>query len=436
MEGLPFDGRADLVFRTGGSFGIMIKEDGAPRLGSRGGATGREGNPRMSLQTDAAARAPQRLTYDGRLGELYGIFFVNLLLGIITLGIYRFWGRTRYRRYLWSHTGYDGDRFEYTGTGGELFRGFVIAMAILFLLIGGAVGTALTVGQEHPGVVAAVIIPMYLIIFVLFFASHYTALRYRLTRTQWRGIRGGLSGSAINFALRSIGYGILSGLTLYQFVPFATVRLWRYRLKNLFFGTAQATFEGHGRHLYPRYLGSFVLAFAAAIVVGSLFVGIMYSDIADIFHKMSEATQLRQSGGTMTAEETERINAELQVAAERLNRAGIVAYLAIALLAYLAFTLYWAFVVRYIAAGTGLADLRFESTMTARGLAGLFIGNLLLLVVTLGLGYPIVLQRIWRFGAGNFLIHGQLDGAVIEQSRLLPPRLGEGWLEVLDPGII
>jgi uncharacterized membrane protein YjgN (DUF898 family) len=214
------------------------------------------------------------------------------------------------------------------------------------------------------------------------------------------------------------------------------VRLWRYRLKNLFFGTAQATFEGHGRHLYPRYLGSFVLAFAAAIVVGSLFVGIMYSDIADIFHKMSEATQLRQSGGTMTAEETERINAELQVAAERLNRAGIVAYLAIALLAYLAFTLYWAFVVRYIAAGTGLADLRFESTMTARGLAGLFIGNLLLLVVTLGLGYPIVLQRIWRFGAGNFLIHGQLDGAVIEQSRLLPPRLGEGWLEVLDPGII
>jgi hypothetical protein len=55
---------------------------------------------------------------------------------------------------------------------------------------------------------------------------------------------------------------------------------------------------------------------------------------------------------------------------------------------------------------------------------------------TLGFGYPIVLQRIWRFGAANFLIHGQLDGTVIEQSRLLPPRLGEGWLEVLDPGII
>ena len=37
----------------------------------------------MSLQTDATEAAPQRLIYDGRLGELYGIFFVNLLLGII-----------------------------------------------------------------------------------------------------------------------------------------------------------------------------------------------------------------------------------------------------------------------------------------------------------------------------------------------------------------
>ncbi len=33
-KAFPFDGRADLVFRTGGRFGIMIKEGGVPRLGS------------------------------------------------------------------------------------------------------------------------------------------------------------------------------------------------------------------------------------------------------------------------------------------------------------------------------------------------------------------------------------------------------------------
>src|SRR5882724_5261166 len=49
---------------------------------------------------------------------------------------------------LWSHTSYDGDRFEYTGTGGELFRGFVIAMGILILLIGGAVGAVAVLGKD------------------------------------------------------------------------------------------------------------------------------------------------------------------------------------------------------------------------------------------------------------------------------------------------
>ncbi len=54
----------------------------------------------MDQVTDAQPR--QALQYDGRLGELYRIFLVNLLLTIITLGIYRFWAITRWRRYFWS----------------------------------------------------------------------------------------------------------------------------------------------------------------------------------------------------------------------------------------------------------------------------------------------------------------------------------------------
>jgi uncharacterized membrane protein YjgN (DUF898 family) len=270
-----------------------------------------------------------------------------------------------------------------------------------------------------PTIAVAIFIPIYLFIIVLFFASHYTALRYRLTRTQWRGIRGGLAGSAFSFALRSIGYGILSGLTLYQFVPFATVRLWRYRLTNAFFGTAQAGFDGHGRHVYPRYLVSFLLSAAAVALIGGAFYAIMRDDF----------TLLAVSRGT-------GISQEAKDAQERINRAAIVAYLAAGLLVYLALMLYRALLVRYIARGTSLAGLRFESTVTARRLAGLMIGNILLMVVTLGIGYPLVLQRIWRFGGDNFLVHGALDGTVIEQSRLLPPRMGEGWLEVLDPGFV
>ena len=46
---------------------------------------------------------PSRPVYDGKLGELYGIYLRHLALMVLTLGWSRFWGRTRLRRYLWNH---------------------------------------------------------------------------------------------------------------------------------------------------------------------------------------------------------------------------------------------------------------------------------------------------------------------------------------------
>jgi uncharacterized membrane protein YjgN (DUF898 family) len=82
------------------------------------------------------ARAPHTgFVYDGKLGELYGIFLSNLLWTLLTLTVFRFWAKTRMRRYLWSRTSLNGDRFEYTGTGGELFVGFMIVMPIYLAFI-------------------------------------------------------------------------------------------------------------------------------------------------------------------------------------------------------------------------------------------------------------------------------------------------------------
>src|SRR5215510_789955 len=77
-----------------------------------------------------AGQPVQKLEYDGGLGALYWIFIKNFLLIIITLTIYRFWGKTNLRRYAWSHTTLQGQRFEYTGRGGELFIGFLIVVGL------------------------------------------------------------------------------------------------------------------------------------------------------------------------------------------------------------------------------------------------------------------------------------------------------------------
>ncbi len=71
---------------------------------------------------DATAQT-HALSFHGKGGELFGIYLVNALLSIVTLNVYYFWGKTKLRRYLWSHTQFMGDRFEYLGTGKELFKG-------------------------------------------------------------------------------------------------------------------------------------------------------------------------------------------------------------------------------------------------------------------------------------------------------------------------
>lgn len=74
------------------------------------------------------------LVYDGKTNELFKIYLLNILLSILTLGIYYFWGKTRKRRYLTSSFKLDQDRFEYTGYALELFVGLVLGLIFLALL--------------------------------------------------------------------------------------------------------------------------------------------------------------------------------------------------------------------------------------------------------------------------------------------------------------
>ena len=50
------------------------------------------------------------------------------LLNIITLTLYRFWGKTEVRRRVWRNVRLNDEPFEYTGRGGELFIGFILAL--------------------------------------------------------------------------------------------------------------------------------------------------------------------------------------------------------------------------------------------------------------------------------------------------------------------
>ncbi len=185
---------------------------------------------------------------------------------IPTFGFYRFWMLTNLRRHLWANTRLGDETLEYTGTGKELLIGFLIAMAVLlpvvlgisFLSMAGPIGTALS------------FVLMFGLI-VLGYYAVFAARRYLLTRTVFRGIRFWVQPAGWGYAWRSLGWMLLSALSLGICIPWATAALERYLMQNTQYGDLQGNFSGKGSELFKR------LAWIYAVPVVAMVLAFMLS---------------------------------------------------------------------------------------------------------------------------------------------------------------
>src|SRR5947208_1212200 len=83
------------------------------------------------VQGAAASGEPIVLSQRGVLMSFVWLSLRNGLLNLVTLTLYRFWGKTQVRRRLWTTTYLNDEAFEYTGRGVELFVGFLLALLVL-----------------------------------------------------------------------------------------------------------------------------------------------------------------------------------------------------------------------------------------------------------------------------------------------------------------
>ncbi|HSE75447.1 MAG TPA: DUF898 family protein, partial [Dongiaceae bacterium] len=330
-----------------------------------------------------AAQPVQKLEYDGTIGALYWIFIKNLVLGIITLTIYRFWGKTNIRRYAWSHTSLQGQRFEYTGRGGELFVGFlIVAGAYLVFFI------AMTILGFVLGDTFVQITPIFLLVLVgyLIFVAQYAAQNYRLTRTLWSGIRGGMTGSAWKYGVKAFLFTLLNLVTLNLATPWTTLRLAEDRFNNSYFGNAKASLQASAGPLYLSFILGFVFTILGVALVAAV-VGLFgYSVVTanDLMPVLQELGRASEAGvdPDVTKEQMDTLIGLFLICA-------IVFYLGLALVSIVAFAPYMAALFRAIANNLELAELRFASEVTAWNYISLWIGNVLIVLFTLGLGFPI-----------------------------------------------
>ena len=84
------------------------------------------------------------------------------------------------------------------------------------------------------------------------------------------------------------------------------------------------------------------------------------------------------------------------------------------------------------AAYTGIDAARFRLTATALSLAALWLGNLLILLFTIGIGMPFILQRNVRYLCDRLTVDGRVDVESIRQSRQPLAKRGEGLADAFD----
>ena len=209
-------------------------------------------------------------------GAVLGRLIKNKLLAIPTLGFYRFWGKTHLRRLLWQSIKIEGERLTYHGTAGELFIGFLVAMAVLagisfvFQLVVGLF--AMSSGAEpNPIVIAGSQVIYFIGFFALIAFARYRLWRYRLSRTSLATIRFYQLGSAIKYAGLNLLWGGATLLSLGAAYPKMRQKLIDYQLNNVHYGEECFHFFGGAKALYRIYWPWMVSSFVTFIAVGITF---------------------------------------------------------------------------------------------------------------------------------------------------------------------
>src|SRR5207342_1173106 len=85
--------------------------------------------------SEPAARVNVPFEFNATGGEYFRIWIVNLLLTIVTLGIYSAWAKVRRLRYFYGSTVLDGHSFEYHGRPLAILKGRLIVFAVYVVFV-------------------------------------------------------------------------------------------------------------------------------------------------------------------------------------------------------------------------------------------------------------------------------------------------------------
>ncbi|WP_332861794.1 YjgN family protein [Janthinobacterium svalbardensis] len=345
----------------------------------------------MDFDTNNTTPKREAITFSATGSEYFRIWIVNLLLSIVTLGIYSAWAKVRRNRYFYSSTHLAGSSFEYHGNAVAILKGRIAAVVLI-----GGYNIALRVSP-------IVGLLMFVLLAAILPWLVWKSLQFKLYNTSYRGIRFGFGGSAKEAYKYFLWLPILNTFTLGLMTPFLHQRLKRFQHTQSRFGTSQFSFDASVGSFYKTYLLFF------AILVGGL-VALFFFIVGGV------------------------VGSFLTTPGDKTKIGGFLIGMGLMYLwAFTVLPLFLTMIQNLIWNHTRLQQHQFQSQLTWGRTTFIMLTNLLGVVVTLGLFAPFAHVRWlkYRLEATSMLVHGSLDEFVAATGQQVSAT-GEGMADLLD----
>lgn len=342
----------------------------------------------------ASPPQPERFTFTGSGSEYFRIWIVNLLLTIVTLGIYSAWAKVRRTRYFYENTQLAGASFDYHGSPVAILRGRIVAL--LFI---GAYNIAFMLSETASLVMLAILgalVPWLI----------WKSIQFKLHNSSYRGIRFGFRGSVGRVYFVYLLLPFFTVLTGYLLAPFTHQRMKKFQHEESRYGGTAFSFHASAGSFYKAYLVGIAIAFGGMVAIGIGFGGTLLA--------------IMKAGGPKQAG---------PAAMGSLVLFGLAMYAWF----FLLFPVFLTLIQNLIWNHTRLGEHAFESRMKAGRMIFIALTNLIGIIVTLGLFIPFAQVRAmkYRIESMSLLPSGSLDDFIADTQENASAT-GEGMADLLD----
>lgn len=352
----------------------------------------------------------QPIVFTGNGTEYAKIYFVNLALSILTLGIYSAWAKVRNKRYFYGNTLLAQSSFEYHASPMQILKGrlLVVGLFVLYNILAGS-APALA-GIFFLFLLAAL---PWLILKATQFNMRNSS--YRQVRFDFKGDMGEMFGLYVILPIAAV-------FTLWLAYPYVAYKQKSYLANRTYYGQSAFSFSGSSKEFFLAYYSAFGGLILFFVLLGFIF-GSHTQEFMDGFkkgfsekweqqtseqiHSVEPMNQSLQMDGTDQSEEVQAVEPIPQDAKNDTPKdpkimafaiLTVVAVYGMMILFYLVVMTYInTRVTNYLFNNLKLTYIRFSSHIGYGRLIWIYLSNTVLIFMTIGIFIPWAKVRAVKY---------------------------------------